>query len=420
MKTIVILALLAVAIAVVASRVAVALGPRRQASRQPWDGDRRWYAGHRLVKRESVGWTQEGLAPPTRDRRRELGLPPLESIDDMLGFLGVDSYGMLVGLCDPNTISRMGRTDGDSEFAKSQRLLGNYHVREVPKRGGGTRLLFSPKPRLKEAQRRILRGILDRVPAHSAATAFVRGRSVRQHAAAHCGRQVVCSWDIRAFFDAVSYRRVRNFFVWLGYGPKPARILALLCTTSSEKRERWTGRFLPQGAPTSPALANAVCWRMDKRLSGLARRFGATYTRYADDLAFSGDEAFKRGLSRFIPRVRTILKESGFTAHEEKLRIHRAGRRQTITGLVVNHSPAPPRLEYDRLRAILTNARRAGSLESQNREAHKDFEAHLRGRIAWMAQSRPERGRKLLAMLGSVPRPGSGTGEIPPAPPPET
>ncbi len=359
------------------------------------------------------------MARPVRDRRQEFGLPRLESIDEVIGFLGVRSYGELAGLCDANRVSRRAPRPANTDFARSCARLANYHVRMIPKRGGGVRRLFVPKARLREVQRRILRGILDRVPVHPAAMAFTRGRSVRDHAAAHCGRRIVCSWDIRAFFDSVSDRRVRNFFIWLGYGPKPARILALLCTTCANAGERRVARFLPQGAPTSPALANAVCWRMDQRLSGLARRFGASYTRYADDLAFSGDNDFKRGLSRFIPRVRTILKESGFTAHEEKLRIHRAGQRQTVTGLVVNHAPTPPRQEFDRLKAILTNARRAGSLESQNRAGHKHFAAHIRGRIAWMAQHHPVRGRRLLAMMGAVPGEAPAEGGMPDAPPPE-
>lgn len=419
MSQIALLIILALACLVVVSAIVKALRPRPRAPVAPEDSLRPWCTRHRLVKMETTGWTQAGLAKPARDRRGEYGLPKLESMDEMIRFLGVSSYAQLVGLCDPNTLSRMGDIRTGSDFAKSVRKLGNYHARSIPKRGGGERLLFVPKPRLREVQRRILRGILDRVPVHPAAMAFTRGRSVRDHAGAHCGRQVVCAWDIRAFFDSVSCRRVRNFFIWLGYGPKAARILALLCTTSWNRRERHTGRFLPQGAPTSPALANAVCWRMDRRLSGLARRFGAGYTRYADDLAFSGDEPFKRGLSRFIPLVRRILSESGFTANEEKLRIHRAGRRQMVTGLVVNASPAPPRHEYDRLKAILTNARRAGSLESQNRSGHLRFEDHLRGRIAWMAQHRPARGRKLLSLLESVPGVARKAGDLPPAPPPE-
>jgi retron-type reverse transcriptase len=161
-------------------------------------------------------------------------------------------------------------------------------------------------------------------------------------------------------------------------------------------------RHTPQGAPTSPHISNLVCWSLDRRLSGLAKRFGARYTRYADDMAFSGGEDFKRGLARFIPLLRRIVAAEGFQLHEGKLRVLRAGQRQQVTGLVANVTPQPPRAEYDAVKAILHNARKGGGFYAQNRTGERDFLAHVRGRIAWIEQHNPRRGATLNRMLREV------------------
>ena len=122
---------------------------------------------------------------------------------------------------------------------------------------------------------------------------------------------------------------------------------------------------LPQGAPTSPALANLAAWRLDRRLAGLAAAFGAHVTRYADDLAFSGDEAFGRSLRFFVARVGAIAAEEGFRVNHRKTRVMRQGRRQTLCGVVDNDTTNLPRRERDRLRATLFNVARLG-VESQN------------------------------------------------------
>jgi len=117
---------------------------------------------------------------------------------------------------------------------------------------------------------------------------------------------------------------------------------------------------LPQGSPTSPALANLVSFRLDRRLDGLAARFGATYTRYADDLTFSGDGTLMQRAGRIIALVEAIAADEGFRVNDAKTRVRSRAQRQLVTGLVVNERPNVTRADYDRLRAVLHDANTNG------------------------------------------------------------
>jgi retron-type reverse transcriptase len=141
---------------------------------------------------------------------------------------------------------------------------------EIPKRTGGTRTIVAPSDALKALQRRILKRLLNPLPVHPAATGFVRGRSIVHNARPHAGRGAVMNLDLRDFFHSIQRERVYFAFRALGWGREASSILANVCTHE--------GR-LPQGAPTSPALSNVVCRRLDTRLSALAAKFGGQYTR---------------------------------------------------------------------------------------------------------------------------------------------
>jgi RNA-directed DNA polymerase len=156
------------------------------------------------------------------------------------------------------------------------------------------------------------------------------------------------------------------------------------------------------GAPTSPAIANLCCWRLDQRLAGLARAAGATYTRYADDLAFSGNEAFAGHAIRFAIHVAAIALEEGFPVHHRKTRLMRPGVRQHLAGIVINRHSNIPRRDFDELKAILTNCVRTGP-GAQNRNRHPDFRAHLAGRIGFVESIHPQRGQRLRALFQRIP-----------------
>ena len=158
---------------------------------------------------------------------------------------------------------------------------------------------------------------------------------------------------------------------------------------------------LPQGAPTSPALANLCVYRVDCRLTGLAQSAGAVYTRYADDLVFSGDEVLDRRVERFSTHVAAILHEEGFAVHHRKTRIMRRSVRQHMAGLVTNERVNVRRADFDRLKAILTNCVRMGPA-SQNREAHPNFRSHLEGRVGFVESINPAKGERLRRIFEEI------------------
>jgi RNA-directed DNA polymerase len=158
---------------------------------------------------------------------------------------------------------------------------------------------------------------------------------------------------------------------------------------------------LPQGAPTSPCIANLCALHLDLRLDALSNALGGQYTRYADDLAISGGEALRRNWPRVSRAIAVIALEEGFAVTHRKTRAMHRGRRQLLTGIVVNTKPNVPRVDFDRLKAILTNCERQGP-QSQNRQRMDDFRAHLAGRIAHVSSINTPRGRKLKAIFDRI------------------
>jgi RNA-directed DNA polymerase len=271
----------------------------------------------------------------------------------------------------------MGIKIGELRFLAYDRKVAkvdHYARFTIPKRTGGVREISAPMPRLKRAQYWILVNILQPLQAHDAAHGFRAKRSILTNARPHTGRRVVINLDLKDFFPTISYKRVKGFFVALGYPEKVAVPLALLCTDAERDKlqvdgQTWTvargERRLPQGAPTSPAIANLIANRLDKRMLGAARKLGFTYTRYADDMTFSGDvEPKSKAVSRLLWQLQKIAEAEGFTFNDQKTRIMGNGNRQDVTGLVVNQRPAVARHERRRFRSWLHNAeaaKRAGA-----------------------------------------------------------
>jgi hypothetical protein len=297
--------------------------------------------------------------------------------------------------------------------------LHHYTYRWLSGASGKVRLLEMPKQRLKAVQRRILHGILDRIPPHEAAHGYRSGRSIATFAAAHAGRTMVLRLDLHYFFPSIASSRVHALFATAGYPAAVARLLTGLCThcvlgevwravpcpgdpvKGRRLEELLRVAHLPQGAPTSPALANLCTYRLDCRLAALAQTAGARYTRYADDLAFSGDEPFERCARRFHVEVCRLTLEEGFEVNPRKTRFMRPGVRQQLVGIVLNRHPNLPRVEYDRLKAILFNCIQHGP-ESQNRTGLSDFRAYLAGRLAYLQMLNPSRGRKLRSLFDRI------------------
>jgi RNA-directed DNA polymerase len=279
-----------------------------------------------------------------------LSIPALATPGDLAAWLGVTAEHL-------DWLSDVRRGHGGTR----EMALQHYRYSVVTKRSGGTRLLEAPKPRLKAIQRRILHEILDVVPVHDGAHGFVAGRSCLTGARRHAGEAVVATFDLAQFFPSIGSPRVHGLFRCLGYPWAVARALTGLCTTITPAsvmpglEELYRVPHLPQGAPTSPALANLLAWPLDRRLAQLAEAAGAYYSRYADDLAFSGDTRFARGLGRFGATVEAIVREEGFVLNPTKTRVMPRHGRQRVTGVVVNGHCNVGREAFDTLKAILHN-----------------------------------------------------------------
>lgn len=334
-------------------------------------------------------------------------LPPLTTLNELAAWLEI-SPGTLHHLSSP------WRADHEATGP-----LSHYRYRWIPRQGRLPRLIEAPLPRLKEVQRKILHGILAAIPAHPAAHGFVRGRGIVGFASPHTGQRCVLRMDIADFFPTIRRARVFRIFLTAGYPDEVATALANCCTAATPSairrdglashppesawpvRQRLKERHLPQGAPTSPVLANLAAFALDLRLTGLARQFGATYTRYADDLLFSGGDSFRREAKRCEMLAGAILLDEGFTPAWRKIRLMPDSVSQRAVGLVLNHHAGLPRAERDALKAILTNCHRHGPA-SQNRAGHPDFRAHLLGRISHACHVHPASGGKLRALFDQI------------------
>jgi RNA-directed DNA polymerase len=297
--------------------------------------------------------------------------------------------------------------------------LQHYRYRVRTKRSGGVRLIESPKPNLKELQRWILSSILDGIPAHPAVHGFVKGRSIVTFASPHAGRRVLLRLDLENFFPAFPAARAQALFRTIGYPEPVADRLGGICSNAvprfvwnhrpleidpqswREARTLYTRPHLPQGAPTSPALANITAFRLDCRLTGLAASAGAVYTRYADDLAFSGGEEFSRVVERFSAHCAAVALEEGFSVNHRKTRIMRQGARQSLAGIVVNRKLNPRRADLEILEATLHNCARFGPA-SQNREGIANFRAHLEGRIGFVEMVNRAKGQRLRTIFEAI------------------
>jgi RNA-directed DNA polymerase len=332
-----------------------------------------------------------GLADRTSDVRKLGALPILHESADIAKAMGIE-------LSELRWLT----------YHRRATAVVHYHRYDIPKKTGFTRAISAPKPMLAHAQRWILENILDKLSVEPDAHGFVRGRSIVTNAKPHVKRGVVINLDLRDFFPSITFRRVKGLFHKLGYSEHAATVLALICTEPPRAAAILDGktwgvalgdRMLPQGACTSPAITNAICRRLDRRLRGLAARHAFVYTRYADDLTFSGDDRRKVGL--LLSSVRSILTHEGFVEHAAKTHVMGRGRAQEVTGLVVNEKVALDRDDRRNLRALLYNAARHG-LASQNREDRPEFERHVRGLVAFACMAEPDRAPKWQAMLDSA------------------
>jgi RNA-directed DNA polymerase len=356
------------------------------------------------------------LAPPTLSRPpfalQSCALPDLPTRGDIAKWLHLE-LPQLDWFAD---------VDGRNVRADDERLR-HYANKWVAKRSGGFRLLEIPKSRLRALQRRLLHELIEYVPPHESAHGFRASHSCVTSAQPHVGRQVVVRLDLQDFFVSVSALRITALFRTLGYPEGAARVLTGLCTsqvpsrvldtTDAAKyefeqprpdwltRKRFQSPHLPQGAPTSPALANLCAFNLDVRLQAAAESLDARYTRYADDMVFSGGRQFEHAAGRFITLVGAIALEEGFSINFRKTRVMSRAACQKVNGIVVNEKMNVKRGERDKLKAILHNCVRHGPA-SQNRTGLADFRAHLMGRLAYLKMITPLHGQRIQSLFERI------------------
>lgn len=244
----------------------------------------------------------------------------------------------------------------------------NYHQFTIQKRSGGQRYIQAPAPALKKIQRTILHRLLSKLKTHPSATGFEKGTSIVTNAFAHVGAEIILRMDIKTFFTVTTADRLRGYFYGIGWDQESTDVLIRLCTHQGS---------LPQGAPTSPRLSNLVNYELDARLDGWAKKVGAGYTRYADDITFSfhnlkhmaSFEAVaqnpktleriphiikgKKAVTATIQMTKKVLAEYGYQLHtRRKLNIRYRHQQQRVTGLVVNEQVALPRKTRRWLRSV--------------------------------------------------------------------
>lgn len=359
--------------------------------REAWRSSRRPRIAHYVLDSPRMS--------PRRGALAGCALPDLPTLGDLAAWLGIGA-SELDWFAD---VRGMNPAEGP---------LCHYRYVWVSK-SYGMRLVEVPKVRLRDIQRKILRGILDLVPVHAAAHGFRQGRSCLTFVEPHVGREVVLRMDLRSFFTSIPGPRIHALFDTLGYPESVARTLAALCTNAVPMTVAKRGaaswldakllgeRHLPQGAPTSPALANLCALHLDLRVAELARCMGGQYTRYADDLAISGGEPLRRRIDSVSSLITRIAVEEGFEINHRKTRDMHRSHRQLLTGLVVNEKPNVRRRDFDRLKATLTNCVHRGP-GTQNREGLRDFQAHLSGRIAYVTAINGARGKKLQEIFDRI------------------
>lgn len=302
---------------------------------------------------------------------------------------------------------------GELRFLSYHRVISkttHYKRFYIPKKIGGQRLISTPMPKLKRAQRWILEHILVNITLHDAAHGFVPKRSIVSNAMPHVKADVVINIDLKDFFPSITYPRVKGIFRAMGYSEQIATVFALICTEPERDALELDGqtyyaasteRHLPQGAPSSPAITNIICRRLDARLQGIARKLGFTYTRYADDLTFSANGEAVQHTKTLLGFIKKIIRTEKLTVHPDKFRVLRKGARHEVTGVVVNDKPAVNARELDRFRALLFQIEKDGPA-GKHWNNSPNLLAAIKGYAAYIQMVDPAKGKPITERVQAI------------------
>ena len=270
----------------------------------------------------------------------------MSNLQDFLNLLNKVKMSELGEKGHPFTMSQL------NYFINPKRGTACYNTFTIPKKSGGVRTISAPTKMLKSMLTYTNRILQAFYKAPDCVTGFVPAKSVVDNAERHIGMNYVFNTDLKDFFPSIPQARVWGALKScpFGFPEKIASAIAGLCCIEvlgnvpprmngekkTEPKEPIVKHVLPQGSPCSPTLTNIVCHNLDWKLSGLARRFHLKYSRYADDITFSGNQNVFKEDGEFMPEFRRIVAEQNFTLNEKKTRLQKRGERQEVTGLVVS------------------------------------------------------------------------------------
>lgn len=368
---------------------------RQRRARERFERASAWHARRQREVLYLGADVSAGLSKVASDHAKltALGLPVMDDARDLATAMGI-TLPELRFLAFDRRVSR----------------ISHYRRFALPKKSGGERIISAPMPRLKRAQYWVLDRLLANAALHPGAHGFVKGRSIVSNALPHVGQDVVINLDLKNFFPSIAMPRIKGVFAQMGYSEQLATTLALLCTEAATEQVSVDGeqyfvacgeRALPQGAPSSPALTNILCRRLDARLSGCAAKLGFTYTRYADDLTFSAPGEARKLAGKLLWRVKQIVIDEGFTPHPDKQHVMRRAQRQTVTGVVVNQKPAIARDTLRRFRATLFQVERDGP-EGKQWNGNSNVIDALEGYAQFVKMVDADKGAPLLARVRAV------------------
>jgi RNA-directed DNA polymerase len=283
-----------------------------------------------------------------------LGLPVIQNLDDFSVVTHISKYTI---------------------YQLSKHSDKYYKTYEIPKKSGGKRKISQPSKKLKGLQSWILVNILNKIQVSPSCKGFRKGSSTLENALPHIGANTILNLDLKNFFPTITSNQVYNVFKTIGYNKLIATVFTNICTYEET---------LPQGSSCSPMLANLTAWTLDLRIQGYVGKRGISYTRYADDLSFSGLNPTK--VIKIIPMIKEIINDENFIVNHKKTRIASSARAKIVTGLIINEdSVGIGKQKYKDLRAKIHH------LTLPHEQANEKLLYHVGGWLSYLNSVDKER-----------------------------
>ena len=286
--------------------------------------------------------------------RSHINVDTIEGLCKSINEIG--PYVSFLGMDSPISVSTL------KYFTQVSARRDAYRQFHIPKKSGGVRTITAPDGQLKDIMFTLAFILSELYIPSPEAMAFVPQRSIVDNAQQHLCKNYVLNLDLCDFFTSITSYMVERGLCDLGISPVVAQCLSTICTYP-DFVDNDVQNVVPQGAPTSPVISNICARRLDRRLSGLAKRFHLSYTRYADDITFSSNHNVYHQDGAFMTELYRIITDFHFAVNEKKTRLQKRGARQEVTGLTVSEKPNVSRKYVKNLRALIHKISLVGSPE---------------------------------------------------------